>query len=221
MLKTILIDAFGGVGKTRVTNDGSVSVIENPHPPTFDYNNPRPFRQYFTSDGTASGSNSMNVDGSTNSVDFRIDSNPNYDIFVKYVSVEILDSGSPNLNSFGSLSALTNGVSFFWKNNIDGLYELHDGIKTNREFIRLGTDTAGIGTGAESYLADVTGGGTDKAYLPQIDFSESYGLKWGIRLRKNNEESIIFRINDNLTGLSGFNAIAYGVRMYENIGESE
>jgi hypothetical protein len=62
-------------------------------------------------------------------------------------------------------------------------------------------------------LADVSGGGTEKSYLPTIDLAESYGMTWGIRLRKSTTDSVTFRVNDNLTGLTTFNAIAYGIRL--------
>lgn len=70
-----------------------------------------------------------------------------------------------------------------------------------------------IGTGVEAYLADVSGGGTEKSYLPNIDMEDIYGFTWGLRLRKGTLDKLIFRINDNLTGLTTFNAIATGTRI--------
>lgn len=126
---------------------------------------------------------------------------------------EIGDNGTPALNKFGALSALTNGVAFYWDTQTEPLYELHEGIKTNKEFIRIASDTGAIGTGTEAYLADVSGGGTEKSYLPNIDMEEIYGFNWGLRLRKGTLDKLIFRIQDNLTGLTTFNAIATGTRI--------
>jgi hypothetical protein len=134
-------------------------------------------------------------------------------VYIKYITVEIGDGGAPALNKFGALSSLTNGVAFYWDTQADPLYELHEGIKTNKEFIRIASDTAGIGTGIEAFLADVSGGGTEKSYLPNMDMTEIYGLPWGLRLRKGTNDKLIFRINDNLTGLTTFNAIATGTRI--------
>lgn len=105
------------------------------------------------------------------------------------------------------------GVSFYWDTQDEPLYELHEGIKTNKEFIRIASDTGAIGTGTDAYLADVSGGGTEKSYLPNIDMSEIYGFKWGLRLRKGTLDRIMFRIQDNITGLTTFNAIATGTRI--------
>jgi hypothetical protein len=93
------------------------------------------------------------------------------------------------------------------------LYELHDGIKTNLEFIRLGVDTAAIGDSTTAFLADVSGGGTEKSYLPTIDLQETFGLKYGIRLRKGTTDKLLFTVRDDLTGLLTHNAIAYGIRI--------
>jgi hypothetical protein len=155
----------------------------------------------------------MKVDGSTTAAEFYIAAFKDYDIYIKSISVVIGDGGSPALNKFGALSALSNGVKWDLFTNDLGLYELHDGIKTNLEFIRLGVDTAGIGTGTDAFLADVSGGGTEKSYLPNIDIAETFGLKFGVRLRKGSNDKLIFTIQDNLTALTTFNAIGYGIRI--------
>lgn len=197
----------------KVNGEGEIAVVIHQHPPIDEEVLALPFRQYFTDDGFSSGSNIMNVNGSVSSQDFYIIASPDYDIYIKYITIEIGDGGSPSLNKFGSLSALTNGVSFYWNTTNEPLYELHEGIKTNKEFIRIASDTGAIGTGTEAYLADVSGGGTEKSYLPNMDMKEIYGLPWGLRLRKGSLDKLIFRIQDNLTGLSTFNAIATGTRL--------
>ncbi len=197
----------------KVNGEGEIAVTIHQHPPDDEEVVALPFRQYFTDNGVSTGSNIMKVDGSVNSVDFYISANPNYDIYIKYITVEIGDNGSPALNKFGALSALSNGVAFVWDTTIEKDYELHEGIKTNKEFIRIASDTGAIGTGTEAYLADVSGGGTEKSYLPSMDMKEIYGLPWGLRLRKGTLDKLIFRVQDNLTGLITFNAIATGTRV--------
>jgi hypothetical protein len=202
--------SWNGKDPVKIDREGSVHVVVNPHPPLDEEVYPLPFREFFLD---SAASNDMAVNGSVTNVAYTIQSSTEYDIYIKYVSVEIGDGGSPNLNLFGALPALTNGVEFCHFNNIDGFYILHEGIKTNKQFIRIGTDTAAIGTGSDSFLADVSGGGSEKSYLPNIDFAESYGLPWGIRLRKGTEDRLIFKVRDNLTGLSTFNAIGSGIRI--------
>lgn len=212
MLNVTLQDGRGSANLAKINGEGELSVVVHPHPPKEEDQNAFPFRQYFTDDGTTAGSNDMRVNGSTTTVDFYITAVPDYDIYIKYISVEISDNGSPNLNGFGALGALSNGVKWTWFTQEEGDYELHEGIKTNKEFIRIGTDTAAIGTGTDAFLADVSGGGTAKSYFPSIDISESYGLPWGLRLRKGTTDKIIFTVQDNLTSLVTFNAVAYGIR---------
>lgn len=211
---SINTNIIGKSGRTvEVYGEGYTTVAVHQHPPENESKIALPFRQYFTDNGNSSGSNVMAVNGSINNSEFYISANDSYDVYIKYITIEIGDGGSPSLNKFGSLSALNNGVAFYWDTQIQPNYELHEGIKTNKEFVRIGSDTAAIGSGTEAFLADVSGGGTEKSYLPSIDFKEIYGLPWGIRLRKGTLDNLKFVIQDNLTGLSTFNAIATGTRL--------
>ncbi len=205
---------IGSDGKQlKINGEGEIAVVIHQHPPIDEELTSLPFRQYFTNNGFSSGSNDLTVDGSTNFVDFYITARQDIDIYIKYITAEIGDGGAPALNKFGALSALSNGVAFVWDTTIEKDYELHEGIKTNKEFIRIASDTGAIGTGTEAYLADVSGGGTEKSYLPNLDVTEIYGLSYGLRLRKGTNDRIIFRVQDNLTGLTTFNAIATGTRV--------
>ena len=159
------------------------------------------------------GSNDMAINGSSNSVRFSVNAVDSYNIFIKYISVEIGDGGSPSLNKFGALGSLTNGVSWLWNTQAQGDYFLHDGIKTNKQFIRIGGDTHSIGTGVDAFLADVSGGGTEKSYMPNIDIAETFGMPYGLRLRKGTKDNLTFVVNDNLSGLTTFDIVAYGIRI--------
>jgi hypothetical protein len=212
MIKSTIVGA-GGEELASVNKEGTLNVVVHPHPPIGETLTAQPFRQFFTDNGITSGSNDMRVNGGAAATDFYIGANENYDIYIKSISLAIGDGGSPALNKFGNLSELTNGVSWHLFSNELGLYELHEGVKTNLEFVRLGADTAGIGTGTDAFLADVSGGGTEKSYLPTINIAESFGLLYGLRLRKGSNDKLIFTINDNLTALTTFNAIGYGLRL--------
>ena len=204
----------GQTGKTlKVGDEGEIEVVIHQHPPINEVRPALPFRSYFTDNGTTTGDNIMRVNGATNFVDFYVKANQDYDIYIKYITTEIGDGGTPSLNKFGNLNALFNGVAFLWDTQTEPDYELHEGIKTNKEFIRIASDTGAIGTGQDAYLADVSGGGTEKSYLPNMDMAEIYGLSWGLRLRKGTNDRLVFRVRDDLTGLSTFNAIATGVRV--------
>ncbi len=211
MIVAQIVDANGKA--LNINGEGELSVVMHQHPPIDEHVVAAPFRSYFTDDGTLTGSNIMKVDGSSNYVDFYIKAIQDYDIYIKYITCEIGDGGTPALNKFGALGALTNGVVFMWDSQVESEYILHEGIKTNKEFIRICSDTGAIGTGVDAYLADVSGGGSEKSYLPNMDMTEIYGLPWGLRLRKGTKDRLLFRVQDNLTGLSTFNAIATGTRI--------
>jgi hypothetical protein len=209
------ITVKGEDGKAlKIIQEGAIGVVKHRHPPIDESIVPLPFRQYFTDSGASSGSNDMTVNGSSTNVEFWIEAIPDYDIFIKSISVIIGDGGSPSLNDYGSLGgALTNGVLWQYVGQDTGAYELHDGIKSNLEFIRLGVDTGAIGTGTDAYLADVSGGGTEKSYIPTIDMQETFGLDYGIRLRKATNDKLRFTVRDDLTGLTTHNIIGYGIRI--------
>ena len=194
----------------KVDEEGAIHVIAHPHPPLEEQVHSKPFRQRFTD---VNGVANMNVNGSVTNVSFSINASEDYDIFVKSIFVEIADGGSPALNKFGALASLTNGVQWIYFNQNEGSYLLHEGIKTNKEFIRLGNETHGIGTGTDAYLADTSGGGTEKAYLPIIDVGELFGMQYGLRLRKGTTDRLTWKVRDDLTGLVTFDAIATGQRI--------
>ena len=213
MLKTVIADGNGGHSKLKIQPEGTINAVIHPHPPKGEQLIADPFRQYFTDDGTTTGSNDWTVDGGTTPAEFYISASSEYDIYIKSISVLIGDGGSPALNKYGAESALSNGVLWTLFNQDVGNYTLHDGIKTNLEFVRLGVDTGAIGSGTSSYLADVSGGGTESSYLPTIDMEETFGLQYGVRLRKGTTDKLIFTVRDNLTGLVTHNAIGYGIRI--------
>lgn len=191
--------------------EGEVGVVIHRHPPIDEQIAALPYRVYFENDLR---SNDMRVNPAVSTdLDFYVEAQPDFDIYIKSISIQIGDNSTPTLNKFGALSALTNGVQWLYSNQSQGEYTLHDGIKTNLEFIRIGVDTAGIGTGTDAFLADNSGGGSEKSYLPVIDITETFGLPYGLRLKKSTTDRLIFRINDDTSALTTLNAIAYGIRI--------
>lgn len=211
MITAKLVGADGK--ELKINGEGEIAVVIHQHPPIDEDVSALPFRGYFRLNGLPAGSNAMNVNGASADKDFYITASSDYDIYIKYITVEIGDGGSPALNKFGDIAALGNGVEFYWDTQEEPLYELHEGIKTNKEFIRIASDTGAIGTGTDAYLADVSGGGTEKSYLPNMDMTKLYGLPWGLRLRRATNDKLMFRIKDDLTNLTTFNAIATGTRV--------
>ncbi len=207
--KSALIDPFNN-RSARITDKRVLEVINHGHPPKNETLFAIPFRQRFANDA---GATDMAVDGSVTPVDFKVSAITGRDVYLRSISVLIGDGGTPALNKFGSLAALANGVEICYVTQDNGEFVIHDGIKTNLEFIRIGVDTAGIGTGTDAFLADVSGGGTEKSYLPIIDLQETFGLPFGLKLRENSKDFLTFKVNDDLTGLTTFNIIGYGIQL--------
>jgi hypothetical protein len=214
-LKTKIIDSHTEQA-AHVGPEGTLQVVNHGHAPVSETIFAVPYRQYFTDDGTATGSNDMAVNGATTAQEFWVAADDKRDTYIVTISVDLGDGGSPNMNKFGDLSALGNGVECCYVTQDEGDIVIHDGIKTNREFVRFGNETPAIGTGADAFLADASGGGSEKAYLPKIDTVEQFGLPFGIKLRKGTKDRLIFSVRDNITALTTFNIIAYGNRLVEN-----
>lgn len=199
-----------GNREVSVSRDGALNVVNHTHPPVEEEINGFPFRQYFLN---SAGSNDMRVNGATANVDFCINASPTKDIWIKSISVIIGDNGA-KLNLFGANAALTNGVEFSWATLSGGKCILHEGIKSNLDFLRLGLQTPAIG-GTDAFKADLTGSGGD-AYMPVIDIEKTFGMQHGLRLQKGTKDKLCFTVRDNLSsGLDRFDIIAYG-KEYEN-----
>lgn len=209
-VKFVITDGHGSGNKLKINGEGELTAAIHPHPPKDEEESPLPFRQYFTDNGTSTGSDNMIVDGSSAAQRFYIEATEDYDIYIKTMSVRISD-GSGALDLFGGLTALTNGVSFTWDTSEEGEYVLHDGIQTNLEFVRLAMGTPAFGAGTTAFKADVSGSG-DASYLPAIDLQAVFGTPWGLRLRKGTTDKVSFIVNDALAGLTTFNIIGYGIR---------
>jgi hypothetical protein len=214
-VKTKIIDPSTEVAAV-VSSEGTLQVVNHGHAPVSETIFALPFRQYFTDDGMVTGSEDMTVNGLTTAQEFWVEANSNRDTYIVTISVDLGDGGSPNMNKFGDLLALSNGIECCYITQDEGNIVIHDGIKTNREFVRFGNETPAFGTGADAFLADASGGGSEKAYLPKIDTVEQFGLPFGIKLRKGTKDRLIFSVRDDLTALTTFNIIAYGNRLVEN-----
>lgn len=209
-LKIQVQDGRGTGNTLRVNGEGEVGVVIHTHPPVDEEVQSYPFRQYFTDDGTSGGDNNMIVATAT---DFWIQASNTRDIFVKLLSIRIGDAAGVTLNAFGGITALSTGCSILYSNDDLGEVTIADQLKTNIDLIRIAPSTGSVGDGTSVYKLDVTGGGTEDSYLPFIDLAQVFGFPWGLRLKKNSNDKLIFRVSDDLTGLVTFNMIGYGAQL--------
>lgn len=201
----------GASGNIQEVDDhGAASVVVHPYPasglPIIEF----PFVDNFKD---SNGSSSLAVNGSSTNVVFSISAVSDYDIYISEIQIIIADTGTLALNKFGDLSALTNGVRCLWNVNPEGSVVLSDNMKMVRDFIQFGNATIGFGDGVNAFLADVSGGGTEKAYLPAVDFTKKFGMRDGLKLTRGSSDSITFIVRDDLTGLTAFNITANGKKI--------
>ena len=203
--------AKGNKELIRVSEDGFPYILTHPRPPKDAEVAVLPFRQYFTDNGSSSGDNDMRVDGSTTPQIFCIGAELESDLYIRSVSILISDA-SATLDKFGNLTALTNGVDFEWQAQEIGVITIADNLTTNFEFVRLAAGQPAFGTGAGAFKANNVSGASE-GYIPYIDLQETFGMQWGVKLRAGSTDKLLFRINDNITGVDAFNAIAYGIKV--------
>ena len=114
---------------------------------------------------------------------------------------------------FGALAALTNGVQLFYDSVDQGSIYLHDSLKTNFDFIRFGLGTPPIGSSDDGFRLSNVVGNAD-TYAPFIDVAKLVPPN-GVRLVKGTAQKLVFRIQDNISTIDGFDAIAFGYDLLE------
>lgn len=208
MLKTSLHDQKNG-NTLAIEGDGAASVYVIPRPPIGEREQALPFTEALTLNGLGVTS-SMLVNGSVTNQDFYVSAKP-YDVYVNTVSFIIADAGA-NLRSFGALTALTNGLEFYYFSQENGLYSIDSGLKTNLDFVRLANFEPAFGTGTEAFQGrDIIG--ASEGYVGIIDLEDVFGLQWGLKLRANSTDRIGFIVKDNITGIDLMNIKVFGIRI--------
>jgi len=206
MIPITIADPRTGNG-LDVTN-GVTGVVRQSYPNLIEPVEQLPFSQSFTADGLSTGATDMRVDGSVTSQEFFIKALPDRDYFINTISIQISDNQA-SLDQFGNIGVLSNGLDFNFTSLDDGVITIQGGITTNLDMVRIGLGSPALGDGTSAFRADTSGAGAD-TYLPTVDFRATFGLTWGLRLRKGSNNQLSMVINDNLTGLDSFNIISFG-----------
>lgn len=207
MIKTTIHD-LGRSYSMKVEEDGAINAYIIPRPPLESEQQALPFASYMKLNGT--GATAMNVNGSVTPQDFYIKAE-DYDIYVNTIVFEIADAGA-SLEKFGALTALTNGLEFYYFNQAQGKYSIESGLKSNFDMIRLANFSPAYGTANEAFkLTNVVG--ASEAYVGVIDLEDIFGLQWGLQLRANTTDRIGFIVNDNITAIDAMDIKVYGIRV--------
>jgi hypothetical protein len=209
-IKTEIIDGKGKGKSVEVTKDGALLVATTGVPPSTDSSSLKPFASYMVDD---TGDEDMRVDGSTNNVDYSINSSSEGDRYVHTMAITIADAGA-SLNKFGNITALTNGCQLIWEDSKLGEVIIADALKTNFDFIQLGAFEPSFGTGNDAFkLANVVS--TSEAYVAVLDIEDVFGLPFGLLLPQDSTRKLIIRIRDNTSTVDRFDVKVFG---YDKIG---
>lgn len=193
----------------KVEDDGATNVYVIPRPPLNSQQQSLPFSEYLTLNG-AGVTRSMVINGATTNQDFYVGTK-DYDVYINTIVFEIADAGAI-LNQFGALPALTNGLDFYYFDQLQGKYIIESGLKTNYDMVKLANFMPAFGTAANAFqLTNAISAA--EAYVGVIDLEDVFGLQWGLKLRANTTDRIGFTVKDNITGLDAMTIKVYGIRV--------
>lgn len=175
-------------------------------PPLFAPNRYKYFTGLLEADGIITGP-SMDVDGSTSPVEFKIESNDNYDIHITSVQLILIDAGIAH-NFFGNLAPLNTGWDLKVQDGNDEIF-LIEKAKKNGDLLFQSGFNKPYGDGSTAFQYDLWTAGMN-AFTVNIPIDYSGGFV----IRRKTADKIIAVVNDDLTGMNDFQARAFGYRHY-------
>jgi len=204
-----IIDGTGSKSAAKVTVNNELLVTTGLGIPPFGLTQRVvPFRQHLTTNGEATGTSSMLVNGSSTNVEYYVQANSTNDRYVSVMQFLIADTVM-TLNKFGGITALTNGCQLFYSSKLTGVQYLHLALKSNFDFIRLSRGNPSFGGGAaDAFLAGDVIGNSD-AYIPNIDISQIIP-PYGLKLDAGSDQKLTFKIRDNVSTIDAFDCIVSG-----------
>jgi hypothetical protein len=209
----------GTKAAVHVVNGGRFKEIDSPYPPVIDQSPLRVFLQNLTLNGDGITSD-MRVDGSATPQDFYIESSEGFDTYITSIAFLIsAENAAITFNEFANLPALTNGCQLIYESKETGQIIIADQIRTNFDILKMCRFKPSFGTTDPYKLVNaIEGAILPQSFLGVLQFND-YGIELeytgGIVLKAGQRERLIFRINDNITGASttdilAFDALAYG-----------
>lgn len=152
-------------------------------------------RRWYSVNFLNSGSPSMLVNGSTTPVAFSIAPSGSEVWYVQSVCITILDSGAMDYNKFGTLSALTNGLTFEIK--VNGVTTEVCNCQTNMELMGHFHDSPFTINSTAGFLSN------SDTYIGQMIFDPPFVLY------ASAGDMLQFRVRDNLTSVDYLRIFAH------------
>ena len=204
-----------------VNGDGRLFEVDTTYPPI---TNDRQIIVY-VDDLTLNGdgvTTDMKVDGSVTTQEFFVSAELDSDIFINSVSFFIAaETLVIDLFEFGATNGtLTNGCQLIYENSEEGEIIIGDNLNSNFELLRMCGLNPSLGVSSNTaFQIQKAFSNSDVGYLFVLNFL-TYGYeseyRGGLRLKKNANERLVFKIRDDLnliaSQLSSLNGIAYGYK---------
>ena len=171
-----------------------------------------PFSEFFSDDA---GSTVMAVDGSVIPIQFNIIADSERDRYIKTTQFTIVDQNA-TLTQFGNIGSLSVPILFEWDKSGETV-QLASMI-SNYDHVRLAGGDPAFGDGTAAFRAGNVLG-TSEAYIPIVDFQRIFGLPWGIRLAAGSDETLRIIVQDDLTGVDGYDCLARGFEIEPEIAQ--
>lgn len=156
----------------------------------------------------------LRVDGTTNPVDAFIGSEDELDVYITTVNIIIEGDSTATLNQFAGVLPLTNGILTYFEN--DGIRTPISSVplRSNLDFVRIGTLTPHFGADDTAWRAQLSGlGNSNKAYNPVWDMAR-LSAGFGTRLVAGEDQKLGITIQDDLTvaGIESFTITLAGFK---------
>lgn len=209
--KNQIVDGMGTGLKNKMNKFNALKVYAQNIPDIDDPTILVPKSGFFTDEN---GSIDLRVDGSTTPMDFSINALEDDDLYISGLCFKIADANA-QLNRFGNIPSLNNGIQLIYKNQDLGERILIDAVQTNFDLVRACQGVPAFSQGSESFRASNIIGGSE-GYLPVLRISEVFSLPFGLRLKAGSLDKLIIRVNDDLTNIDAFDVFYYAVEYIDN-----
>lgn len=204
------VEIHGNDGKSATVTKFGELLVNPSQDPVMEPSRRRPFREYFTDDGTSTGSNDMGIDGSVTSTTFYIPASETEDRYIANISIIVGYTATGQPNEWADGAAMTGEGIHFAYGQQSGVVNLHEGIKSNQDMFRM-VGNPPPQTAWEVRHVNAT---NDYGYFTTIDLTAMMP-PFGIKLDRGSDQNLHFSVRDNASAAVSFNAIAYGFDRFE------
>jgi len=208
MLNALITDGSGTKERAFV-RDNSLVITQYGCPPLLPQKN-KIFSQKFTTDGTATGTSEMGVDGSGTPVEYYIPAQNENDLYITRLTFVLGYGASAEGFEFAdSNSALTNGVKISYTNTYNDEVIIAN-PKGNYSFMRM----SGAHISPEAWEQRGFASSGDYGYFINM-YLNNVMPPYGVKLDRGTNQRMSILIRDDCTDADLFNCQVFGFERFE------